>query len=107
MQIGIPRIQPIVNVYARAKIYTQRMTHYLGLFRTAGIAILIFQGYDIPLWVAITGFVVMIIAMMGLGWCEDRIGVIKEEQRIYTERNPLIIKVLEELQELRKEIGKR
>jgi len=104
MSVGIPSIQPIVHAAAKVKMYVQRTTHYMGLFRTAGIAYLVFKDWGITPLESVGLFIGSVILMMIAGFVEDYIGVIKEEQRFYSDRNPQIMECLEEIREIKERL---
>jgi hypothetical protein len=85
-------MNPLVNRFARVKIYLHRVSGYMGLINFGLLSYLALSNWygDVikpGLWTI--PFVLTILAILAfVGWCEDRLGVLREEQRTYFSRVP-------------------
>ena len=89
----------------RFKIYTDRARWYMQYVQTLIMVTILIQtsGFTMLWWYFPVLLAAIIFGFIFVGYCEVKIGFLKEEQNKYAEQNP----VLQEILEILKKEGKK
>jgi len=99
----------MINRLARIKIYLQRTSNYMSLsnfFVLTLFALTNLFHFTLRWWQAALLLPCILVFLAILGWAEDRLGVLREEQRTYFQRVPQIDDILERLNHIEKLVHK-
>ena len=101
----------------RWKIYFDRSRMYIGYIQFFLIGVVFLQSFKEKSWgelifdnaiIAIPiGLILFIILSLILGWLDSKLGLREEELRNLSNSNPIIMKILKELQDLNKKLDQK
>lgn len=87
----------------RWKIYTDRARWYMGYVSMiiSIITLLKVSGVSVIWWHIPILFFVIVFLFIIIGYIEVKLGTLKEEQKKYSEENPILQEILEEIKKLK------
>ena len=95
----------MIKRLARFKVYIDRARWYYVLIQFFIIILIYFNtmGLELTWWHYPVILLVTIFGMIIAGYLDRRIGFLKEEQRFYSNENPVIQDIVRRLKEIEKE----